>query len=81
MMFGRRDPETGAESLAENELVRLAIPRRVYTKSHVDYVIETIVEVNERRDEIQGVRIVQQPETLRHFSARFELVGERRASD
>jgi tryptophanase len=74
VMFGRRDPNTGEESLAVNELVRLAIPRRVYTKSHIDYVVETIVEVFERRGEIRGVEIVDQPETLRHFSARFALV-------
>ena len=74
VMFGQRDPETGEESPATNELVRLAIPRRVYTKSHVDYVVETIVEVFERRDEIRGVRIVEQPDTLRHFSATFALV-------
>jgi tryptophanase len=74
VMFGRRDPNSGEESLAVNELVRLAIPRRVYTKSHIDYVVETIVEVFERRGEIRGVEIVDQPETLRHFSARFALV-------
>jgi tryptophanase len=74
VMFGQRDPETGKERLATNELVRLAIPRRVYTKSHIDYVVETIVEVFERRREIRGVRIVEQPDTLRHFSASFALL-------
>jgi tryptophanase len=74
VMFGRPDPETGQEKLAANELVRLAIPRRVYTKSHIDFVIETIIEVDDRKGEIPGVRIVVQPETLRHFSARFRLV-------
>ena len=67
------DPETGEESLATNELVRLAIPRRVYTKSHVDYVVETIEEVFEHREKIRGVTIVEQPEALRHFSATFAL--------
>jgi tryptophanase len=74
VMFGRRDPATGAETYAEHELVRLAVPRRVYTKSHIDYVVEVILAVHARRDAIGGVRIVEQPRTLRHFSARFEPV-------
>ena len=56
---------------AKHELLRLAIPRRVYTQSHIDYVIEAILEVNERKSEIRGVEIVEQPPFLRHFSARF----------
>ncbi len=72
VMFGRRDPVTGDESTADNELVRLAIPRRTYTQSHLDYVVESIVEVYGRRDRIRGVRILEQPEALRHFSAVFE---------
>jgi tryptophanase len=71
VMFGKKDPATGEERFAANELLRLAIPRRVYTKSHIDYVIEAIVEVYERRERIPGVEIVSQPETLRHFSATF----------
>ncbi len=74
VMFGRRDPATGAETFADHELVRLAVPRRVYTKSHIDYVVETILAVHDRRGEIRGVRIVEQPRTLRHFSAVFELL-------
>jgi tryptophanase len=74
VMFGKPDPETGNETYAKQELVRLAIPRRVYTKSQIDYVVESIVEIYQRRDRIRGVRIVQQPKTLRHFTARFELV-------
>ena len=57
---------------AAMELVRLAIPHRVYTQSHVDYVIEAILQVYGRRESIGGYRIVQQPPFLRHFSARFE---------
>jgi tryptophanase len=75
VMFGRRDPETGAEAYAEHELVRLAVPRRVYTKSHIDYVVETILAVHARRDSITGVTIVEQPRTLRHFSAVFAPVA------
>jgi len=74
VMFGKKDPETGVESYSENELVRLAIPRRVYTKSHIDYVVEAIVEVYAQREKIRGIEIVEQPPALRHFSARFALV-------
>jgi len=54
------------------ELVRLAIPHRVYTQSHIDYVIEAIIGVFERRDAILGCRITSEPKFLRHFTARFE---------
>ncbi|HXR36762.1 MAG TPA: tryptophanase, partial [Candidatus Binataceae bacterium] len=57
---------------ARHELLRLAIPRRVYTQSHIDYVVEAILEVNSYRERIRGMRIVEQPPFLRHFSARFE---------
>jgi tryptophanase len=56
------------------ELVRLAMPRRVYTQSHMDYVVEAIVELFSQRDRIRGLRITESPATLRHFSARFEEV-------
>ena len=59
---------------AKMDLVRLAIPRRVYTQSHIDYVVEAILEVNERKAEIRGLEIVEEPAFLRHFSARFRLV-------
>jgi tryptophanase len=70
VMFGLH-PD-GREVPAEMELVRLAIPRRVYTQSHVDYVIEVIRWVAERAAELRGYRIVEQPAQLRHFTARFE---------
>jgi tryptophanase len=57
---------------ARHELLRLAIPRRVYTQSHIDYVVEAIVEVYEYRDRIRGMKIVEEPPFLRHFSARFD---------
>jgi len=72
VMFGRRDPEAGVETPAAMELVRLAIPRRVYTQSHIDYVVEAILEVHERRASLRGFRITHQAPFLRHFSARFE---------
>jgi tyrosine phenol-lyase len=56
---------------AQNELLRLAIPRRVYTQSHIDYVVEAILEVNARKEELKGYEIAEQPEFLRHFTCRF----------
>ena len=75
VMFCRRDPETGEELPADLELVRLAIPRRVYTFSHITYVAEAVIRVYERREAIRGVRIVEQAPILRHFTARFEPLG------
>ena len=72
VMFGRRDPETGEEVPGAMELVRLAMPRRVYTQSHVDFMVEAIVEVFERREEIGGFRFSYQAPVLRHFTAEFE---------
>jgi tryptophanase len=71
-MFGRTDTETGEFQPAMLELVRLAIPRRVYTQSHMDYVVECVGEVFAQRDAIRGVRILQEPPLLRHFTATFE---------
>ncbi|HEY7332869.1 MAG TPA: tryptophanase, partial [Candidatus Limnocylindria bacterium] len=70
VMFGMH-PD-GREEPAAMELVRLAIPRRVYTQSHIDYVIEVARWVAERAGELPGYRIVEQPPQLRHFTARFE---------
>jgi tryptophanase len=69
VMFGRR-PD-GTESPAPMDLVRLAIPRRTYTQSHIDYVIEIVRAVAERAASLGAVRIVEQPAALRHFTARF----------
>jgi tryptophanase len=54
------------------DLVRLAIPRRTYTQSHIDYVIEVCESVAKRSHELRGMRIVDAPARLRHFTARFE---------
>jgi tryptophanase len=59
---------------AQMELVRLAIPRRVYTQSHIDYVIEVIIGVYEKRNELRGMNIIYQPEVLRHFTCHFKYV-------
>ncbi len=71
VMFGRRDPNTGAEQPGPKELVRLAIPRRVYTQSHIDYVIEVVAAVHAERATLRPYRIVEQAPFLRHFTARF----------
>jgi tyrosine phenol-lyase len=71
---GIRSVEIGSVMFGDNarsELLRLAIPRRVYTQSHIDYVVEAILEVNQKKHELRGLEIVQQPPFLRHFSARF----------
>ncbi|HRQ37088.1 MAG TPA: tryptophanase [Chloroflexota bacterium] len=72
VMFGHQ-PD-GSEHPAAMELVRLAFPRRVYTQSHVDYLAEVILYVNNIREHIRGVRIADAPPVLRHFSARMEPV-------
>ncbi|HXU33850.1 MAG TPA: tryptophanase [Thermoanaerobaculia bacterium] len=74
LMFGGLDPTTGKERFAPLELVRLALPRRVYTRSHLDYVIEVAAEVAAKRFEISGLRIVEQADSLRHFTARLEPI-------
>ncbi|MDQ1541609.1 MAG: tryptophanase [Actinomycetota bacterium] len=70
VMFGRQ-PD-GAELAASMDLVRLAIPRRTYTQSHIDYVIEVCVEVAAHAEKLRGLRIVAEPPALRHFTATFE---------
>ncbi len=74
VMFGHTDPATGKAVHPPMELVRLAIPRRVYTQSHIDYVIEAVVEVFQRREQIRGLCMVEEPPVLRHFTAKFAEV-------
>jgi tyrosine phenol-lyase len=74
VMFGKTDPATGKVTHPPMQLVRLAVPRRVYTQSHIDYVIEAIGEVYANRLAIRGLRIVEAPEVLRHFTAKFAEV-------
>jgi tryptophanase len=71
LMFGGEDPATGRERIAPLELYRMAIPRRVYTQSHMDYVLEVADEVVRRRDEMRGLKIVDSVPHLRHFTARL----------
>ena len=70
VMFGLH-PD-GTETPGPTDLVRLAIPRRTYTQSHVDYVIEVVKWVAQRADELSGYRITSPPAALRHFTATFE---------
>jgi tryptophanase len=71
VMFGKYDDRHRLIP-ARMELVRLAIPRRVYTQSHIDYVIEVVVETFEHRHELTGFRIIEEAPMLRHFTAKFE---------
>ena len=74
LMFGKRD-EKGSEGAAPMDLLRLAIPRRVYTQSHIDYVVEVILAVWRRRNEIRGLKLTYQAPFLRHFTARLKPMG------
>ncbi len=74
VMFGRTDPATGREIPAPMELVRLAIPRRVYTDSHLAYVAGVLGRIQETRADLKGLRFTYKPKTLRHFTARFEEI-------
>jgi tryptophanase len=71
LMFGKYD-DAGKLIPAQLELVRLAIPRRVYTQSHIDFVSEVIIEVFNDRDKIKGLKIVEETPLLRHFTAKLE---------
>ncbi len=72
VMFMHEDPETGEIIYPDLELVRLAIPRRTYTQSHLDYIIETMEKILQRADKIGGYRFTYAPKFLKHFTARFE---------
>lgn len=72
-MFGKYDQQ-GNLIPSQLELVRLAIPRRVYTQSHIDYVAEVIIQVFKNKTEIKGLKIVEETELLRHFTAKLDLI-------
>ncbi len=69
-----RDPETGENRIPKLELVRLTIPRRVYTQSHMDVTAESVIALCDDPGEIQGLRFTYEPDTLRFFQARFEPI-------
>nr|MBN1229206.1 tryptophanase [Anaerolineae bacterium] len=73
--FAYTDQETGEIQYPPLELVRLAIPRRVYTRSHMDFVISTFSEITRQKDALKGIRIVKEPKLLRHFTADFEIIA------
>ena len=72
VMFGRKTD--GSEVVAQMDLVRMAIPRRVYTQSHLDYCIECLAEVNANKDSLRGIKIDWEPPMLRHFTAHFSII-------
>jgi tryptophanase len=72
VMFAHLDAKSGEIVYPQLELVRLALPRRVYTQSHLDYVIKILTKISARRDSYRGYQITYQPELLRHFTARFK---------
>lgn len=74
VMFGKKDKETGKFIPAMMELVRLALPRRVYTRSHLDYIVEAMENIYQRKDKIKGYEITYETPFLRHFTARFKPV-------
>ncbi|HLE50915.1 MAG TPA: tryptophanase [Anaerolineales bacterium] len=78
VMFAHPDPETGELTYPKLELVRLAIPRRVYTQSHLDYVAETLAGIADRKENVRGYRFTYAPPLLRHFTARFEPFSDQR---
>jgi tyrosine phenol-lyase len=69
-----RDPKTGEERFPSLELVRLTLPRRVYTQAHMDVVAESVLTVYERREQARGLKMVYEPKYLRFFQARFERI-------
>ena len=75
LMFGKYDDHKQLIP-AQLELVRLAIPRRVYTQSHIDYVAEVILEVFSKRDAIEGLEIMEEALILRHFTAKLKPIGK-----
>ena len=72
VMFAHEDPDTGQIIYPKLELLRLAIPRRTYTRSHMDYVADTLVRIKARANQIRGYKMIYAPPLLRHFTARFE---------
>ena len=72
VMFAYPDPDTGKMIYPKLELLRLAIPRRTYTQSHLDYIADTLAKIKKRAGEIRGYKFTYAPELLRHFTARFE---------
>ncbi len=74
LMFAAKDPNTGQWKYPELELVRLAIPRRVYTSSHLEYVAEAMVKIRDKKQSLKGLKLIYEPPFLRHFTAVMEEI-------
>ncbi len=74
LMFAKKDEETGEVKYPDLELVRLAIPRRVYTNMQMNYVAESLIDLHKNREKIKGLKITYEAPVLRHFTARFEII-------
>jgi len=74
VMFAKKDEKTGREKFPKLEMVRLSIPRRVYTLSHINYVVGVLSELYKKREKIRGLKIVEEEPPLRHFTARLEEI-------
>lgn len=72
MDFAYPDPDTGAMIYPELDLLRLVLPRRTYTQSHLDYVVRVLNQIMIRKDQLKGFKIIKQPRLMRHFSCVFE---------
>jgi tryptophanase len=70
--FGYDDPDSGEAIYPKLELVRMALPRRVFTQSHLDYVVDVLTEIKSKAGDLRGMRMTHAPELLRHFSAHFK---------
>jgi tryptophanase len=75
LAFAHEDPETGQVKYPGLELVRICLPRRVYTRSHIDYVVDAVTDLYQNRDQIKGLRITYQAPFMRHFTARLEPIA------
>ena len=74
VMFAHPDPDTGKMVHPKLELVRLALPRRVYTQSHLDFIVDTLIQIKKEKDRARGYRFTYAPELLKHFTASFEPI-------
>jgi len=76
LAFGHTDPETGKVRYPKLETVRLALPRRVYTQTHIDYVVESLIDLYQNREGIGGYRLTYEAPYMRHFTAHLEPIDQ-----